>query len=119
MTDTTPTRRPWHWLVIAGVAAVVGIAVLWPLRTVGQVCILIYPPPPGCGSPVPQITAIGGIALIVALLTAIAVVWFIIPAPRTTIIALTVGIVAVTVLAAALVAISQTGIWDPPVLPIQ
>lgn len=119
MTETAPTNRPWLWLVIAGVVAAIAIAVLWPLQTVGQVCALIYPPPPGCFSPVPGIASIGGIAIVIALLIAIAVVWFTMPAPRTALIVLTGAIVVVTILAAGLVALSQTGVWDPPVMPIE
>lgn len=119
MTDTTTPSRPWLWLVIAGVVAAISIAVLWPLQHVGQVCVLIYPPPPGCFSPVPPIASIGAIAAIVALLVAIAVVWFTMPAPRTAVIVLTGAIVLVALIGAGLVVLSQTGIWDPPVLPIE
>lgn len=113
MTDRNSPRE-WWWPAIAAALAVIVIAVLWPLRTVGQVCILIYPPPPGCGSPVPQFAVLGAIALIIVLLGAIAVVWFTASGPRVPMILLTAGILAVGVIALALVQLSQAGAFDPP-----
>jgi hypothetical protein len=117
-TDTTPRKRQILWLAIAGVLALVGIAILWPLQYVGQVCILIYPAPPGCGAEEPRWVPFVAIGLVVALLAAAVIVYFTVPASRTAIILLAAGIVVVVALAAAVVALSQTGIWDPVQPPI-
>ena len=111
-------RKPVVFLVIGVALALVGIAVLWPLQYVGQVCVMIYPAPPGCGAPQPAVAALGGIALLIALLAA-EVVFFVTAArPRVPLILLSAGMVAVVALAAAIVALSQTGIWDPYQGPI-
>lgn len=122
-TDRTPLpgptpSRPRLWLAIGAVLAAVGTAVLWPLQHVGQVCIMIYPAPPGCGADEPRWVPLVGIGIIVALLAAQVVVYFTVQHPRTVLILLSAGIVVVILLAAAVVALSQTGIWDPYQPPI-
>lgn len=117
-TDHPPTARPRLWLIAASVLSVISIAVLWPLQYVGQVCILIYPPPPGCGAEEPRWVPIVAIGLIIAILAAAFVVYFTAPAPRTTLIVLCSAILLVLLLAAAIVALSQTGIWDPYQPPV-
>jgi hypothetical protein len=116
--DHTPSSGPKLWLVLGAVLAVIGIAVLWPLQKVGQICTMIYPAPPGCGADEPRWVPLVGIALIVALLAAQVVVYFTAPHARTPLILLSAGIVVVIVLAAGVVALSQTGIWDPYQPPI-
>ena len=111
--DRTPSTRPRLWLALGAVLAVVGIAVLWPLQQVGQVCILIYPAPPGCGADEPRWVPLVAIGLVIALLAAQVVVYFTVPRARTPLILLSAGIVVVVLLAAGIVALSQTGIWDP------
>lgn len=111
--DRPHTARPRLWLVLAGVLSAVSIAVLWPMQVVGQVCILIYPPPPGCGAEEPRWVPLVAIGLIVAMLAAAFVVYFTAPAPRTALIVLCSAILAVLLVAAGVVALSQTGIWDP------
>ena len=111
--DRTPSSRPRLWIAIGAVLSVVAIAVLWPLQQVGQVCIMIYPAPPGCGADEPRWVPLVAIGLVVALLAAQVVVYFTVPRSRTPIILLSAGIVVVVLLAAAIVALSQTGIWDP------
>ena len=120
---TTPTAPPSPararlWLAIGGGLAALSIALLWPLREVGQVCIAIYPPPPGCGSPVPSVAVTTGIALIVALVAAMVVVTLTAPSRWPIVVAGAALIVAVAVTVAALVMLSQTGIWDAP-LPVE
>ena len=121
--DHTPSPRPTLarprlWLAIGAVLAVVGIAVLWPLQQVGQVCVMIYPAPPGCGAEEPRWVPLVGIGLVIALLAAQVVLYFTAPRPRTPLILLSAGIVVVILLAVAIVALSQTGIWDPYQPPI-
>ena len=116
--ERTPSTRPRLWLGIGIALAVVGIAVLWSLRQVGQVCIMIYPAPPGCGAEEPQWVPLVGIALVIALVAAQVVLYFTVPQPRTALILLSAGIVIVVALAAAVVALSQTGIWDPYQPPV-
>ena len=116
--ERTPSTRPRLWLGIGIALAVVGIAVLWSLRQVGQVCIMIYPAPPGCGAEEPQWVPLVGIALVIALVAAQVVLYFTVPQPRTALILLSAGIVNVVALAAAVVALSQTGIWDPYQPPV-
>ncbi len=114
MTDIrTPSTRPRLWLALGAVLTVVGIAILWPLQYMGQICILIYPAPPGCGAPQPPIAAFLGIGLLIALLAAQVVLFFTTPRPRLALILLSGGMIAVVAIAAGIVALSQTGIWDP------
>jgi len=117
--DRTPSSRPKLWLGIGVALAALGIAVLWSLQQVGQVCIMIYPAPPGCGAEEPRWVPLVGIGLVIALLAAQVVLFFTRTNSRTALILLSVGIVVVVVLASAVVALSQTGIWDayqPPVI---
>ena len=116
--DHTPSSRPTLWLVLGAVLAVIGVAVLWPLQKVGQICTMIYPAPPGCGADEPRWVPLVGIGLIIALLAAQVVVFFTAQHSRTPLILLSAGIVVVIVLAAGIVALSQTGIWDPYQPPI-
>ena len=113
VTNTTPSKRPTLWLGVAGALALVSIAILWPLQYVGQVCILIYPAPPGCGAEEPRWVPFVAIGIVVALLATAVIVYFTVPSSRTGIILLAAGIVVVVAIAAAIVAFSQTGIWDP------
>ena len=117
-TDTIPLKRPKQWLVVAGILSVLAIAVLWPLQTVGQVCILIYPAPPGCGAEEPRWVPLVAIGLVVAAFAAIVVVYFTVEKPTRALAALTITIVAIVLIAAAVVALSQTGVWDPAQPPI-
>lgn len=109
----TPSTRPTPWLVLGSVLAVVGIAVLWPLQQVGQVCILIYPAPPGCGAEEPRWVPLVAIGLVIALLAAQVVLYFTAPRPRVPLILLSAAMVVVVLVAVAVVAVSQAGIWDP------
>lgn len=117
-TDRLPIARPRLWLLIATVLTTVSIAVLWPLQYVGQVCIMIYPVPPGCGAEEPRWAPLAAIGIIIAVLAAAFVVYFTVPAPRTALVVLCGVILAVTLVAAAVVALSQTGIWDPYQPPV-
>jgi hypothetical protein len=117
-TDHTPISRPRLWLVIAAVLSVVSIAVLWPLQAVGQVCIMIYPAPPGCGADEPRWVPLVGIGLIIAALATAVIVYFTVPAPRTILVVLCAVMLAILLIAAAIVALSQTGIWDPYQPPV-
>ncbi|CAN5502744.1 hypothetical protein BH10ACT7_BH10ACT7_21550 [soil metagenome] len=112
-TDQLPITKPRLWLIIASVIAVVSTAILWPLQQVGQICIMIYPAPPGCGAEEPRWVPLVAIGLIVGLLAAAFVVYFTRPAPRTLLVILTAAMVVVLGLACAIVWLSQTGIWDP------
>jgi len=112
-TDRVPIARPRVWLAIAAVLAAVSIAVLWPLQQVGQVCIMIHPPPPGCGAEEPRWVPLVAIGLIIAALAAAIIVYFTVDAPRTVIVALCGAMLVVLLVAGAVVALSQTGIWDP------
>lgn len=120
MTTEPPTARaPRLWLVLGAVLSAAGIAILWRLQKVGQVCVLVYPAPPGCGADEPRWVPLVAIGLVIVLLAAQVVVYFTVPRPRTTMILLSGGIVVVVVLlAAGAVALSQTGIWDPYQPPI-
>lgn len=112
-TDKLPITKPRLWLIIASVLAVVSIAILWPLQQVGQVCVLIYPAPPGCGAEEPRWVPLVAIGLIVALLAAAFVAYFTRPAPRKLLVIFTGAMLVVLGLACAVVWLSQTGIWDP------
>lgn len=116
--DSTPSTRPRLWLVLGAALTIIGIAVLWPLQQVGQVCIMIYPAPPGCGAEEPRWVPLVGIGVIVALLAAHVVVYFTVQHPRTALILLSAAIVVVILVSAGIVALSQTGIWDPYQPPI-
>ena len=114
--DHTPSHgptgaRPRLWLAIGGVLALVGMAVLWPLREVGRVCILIYPAPPGCGGPEPQLASFIGMGVVIALFAAQVAVYFTAPRPRTALILLSAAMIVAVTLAVAVVLLSQTGIW--------
>ena len=113
MTDVTPARKSRIWLLVAGILAVVAIAILWPLQGVGQVCIMIYPAPPGCFAEEPRWVPLAAIAIIIGLVAAMVVVAFVMNKPRTALILLTSAIVVVCALAVFVVWLSQTGIWDP------
>jgi hypothetical protein len=117
-TDPAPLRRPRLWLATGAVLAVLGIAILWPLQQVGQVCTLIYPAPPGCGAQEPRWVPLLGIGLVIAAFAAMVVIYFTVPRPRTVLIILGGGIVVIVALAAAIVWLSQTGIWDPYQPPV-
>ena len=114
----TPSTRPIPWLVAGIVLAAVGIAILWPLQQVGQVCVMIYPAPPGCGAAEPRWVPLVGIGLLVALLAAQVVAFATAARPRTPLILLSAGMVAVVALTIAVVGLSQTGIWDPYQPPV-
>ncbi len=113
---TPNSVRPlWPLLAAAGALALVGIAVLWPLRTLEQVCIAIYPAPPGCGATQHHWAALVGIGLVVALFAAIVVVRFTMHDPLVTMVIL-LGVMAVIIVAAlAVVAVSQSGMWNTPI----
>ena len=113
-----PPARPRLWLALAALLSVVSIAVLWPMQYVGQVCVLIYPAPPGCGAEEPRWAPFVGIGLVIALLATAVVIYFTVPAPRTPLILVCGAIVVVLALAAAVVSLSQTGIWDPYQPPV-
>ncbi len=112
-TGTNPPRKPTLWLTVTALLAALGIAILWPLQYVGQVCILIYPAPPGCGAQEPRWVPFVAIALVIGLLATVVVLYFTRPVSRTTIILLAAGIIVVVGAAAGIVALSQVGIWDP------
>jgi hypothetical protein len=116
--DRTPVRRPWPWLLLGGVFSVLAVALLWPLQHAGEICALIYPAPPGCGAPEPKIAVFTAIALVIAAFAAMVVVFLIARRPRLPLIVLTGAIVVVALLAAAIVGLSQTGIWDPYQPPV-
>jgi hypothetical protein len=116
--ENTPSTRPTLWLALGAVLAVAAIAILWPLQQVGQVCVMIYPAPPGCGADEPRWVPLVAIALVVALLAAEVVLYFTVARPRVPIVLLSAGMIAVIVLAAGIVALSQTGIWDPHQPPV-
>jgi len=117
-TDALPIRRPRVWLLVGSLLAALSVAVLWPLQQVGQVCILIYPAPPGCGSDVPRWVPLAAVAVVIAVLAAMFVVYFTVARSRVILLVLAAVIVLVTALAAAIVSLSQTGIWDPYYPPI-
>ena len=109
----TASSRPRLWLAIGAMVAALSIAVLWPLQKVGQVCVMIYPAPPGCGAQEPRWVPLVAIGVVVALLSAQVIVYFTSPRPRAILITLAGAMVFVVIVAAAVVGISQTGIWDP------
>lgn len=113
--STTPTRvaRPRLWLAVTAVLAIIAVAVLWPLQYVGQVCVMIYPAPPGCGAEEPRWVPFVAIGLVIAALVAAIVAFAVASRPRRVIVGAIIAIVVVTIAAAAVVALSQTGIWDP------
>ncbi|CAN5262955.1 hypothetical protein BH11ACT4_BH11ACT4_13930 [soil metagenome] len=114
----TPVRRPWLWLAIGGALAVLSIAVLWPLQHVGEICVLIYPAPPGCGAPEPRIAVFTGVALIVALFAAMVTVSLTVRRPVLPLVLLAAAIVLVAAIALGVVALAQAGVWDPPRPPV-
>lgn len=117
-TRPTPSSRPRLWLVLAAVLTTVSIAVLWPLQYVGQVCTMQYPAPPGCFADEPRWVPFVAIGLVVAALAAAVIVYFTVSAPRTILVVLCGVIVAILLLGAGIVALSQTGIWDPYQPPV-
>jgi hypothetical protein len=117
-TDQLPIRKPRMWLIIGAVLAALGTAILWPLQQVGQVCILIYPAPPGCGSPIPPVAPLVGIGVLIVLLAVMFIVYFTRPEPRRVLVVLAVAMIAVIGLTWAVVWLSQTGIWDPYQPPV-
>lgn len=124
MTDTvqSPTasggKRPRFWLFTGIAVALIAIAILWPLQSVGQVCVMIYPAPPGCFAEEPRWVPLVAIGLVIAALAAQVAVYATAARPRTAMIVLIAGTVAIVAIAAAIVALSQTGIWDPYQPPI-
>ena len=112
--ETPAPSRPHWWLALGVALGIVGIAALWPLRELGQVCIEIYPAPPGCGSAVPQVAVYISIALVIALVSAMVVLYVTQTKPRTAIILLGAGIVLAVLMSIAVVGLSQTGVWDAP-----
>lgn len=114
MTVEPTTPKPRIWLAAVAVLSVIAIGVLWPLQHVGQVCILIYPAPPGCGATEPQWVPFVAIGLVIALLCAALIVYLTKPDSRTLVIVCGAAIIVVTLIAAAIVGVSQTGLWDPP-----
>ncbi|MDP3207664.1 MAG: hypothetical protein Q8M65_00815, partial [Rhodoglobus sp.] len=67
-----------------------------------------------CGAEEPLWVPLAGIAAVVGLFCAMVVLYATQPAPRTALILLAAGIVVAVALAAAVVGLSQTGIWDGP-----
>ncbi len=115
-TDRIPVSQPRWWLLIGAVLAAVSIALLWPLQYAGQICALSFPAPPGCGAPEPRIATLTAIVVIVATFVAMVIITFTAKRPRLPLIILTGTILVIALLAAAIVALSQTGIWDAPFL---
>jgi hypothetical protein len=115
MTPSESARPSWPLLIAAAAMTVVSIAVLWPLRGVEQVCIAIYPAPPGCAAAEHHWAALVGIGIIVSLLAAIFVVAFTMHKPLVTIIVLLASMGVVLVVAVAVVAITQSAPWDLPI----
>lgn len=114
----TPVRRPRLWLLIGAILSALSIAVLWPLQQVGRVCAAIYPAPPGCGASEPGWVPLLAIGLILAAFAAMVVIYFTVQRPRTPFVVLAAVILFVAVLAAAIVGLSQTGVWDPYQPPV-
>lgn len=112
-TVATPASKPRLWLALAALLSVISIAVLWSLQDVGQVCVLTYPAPPGCGAEEPRWVPFVGIGLILALLATAVIVYFTVHPARTILVILAGAILLVLLVAAGVVALSQTGIWDP------
>ena len=117
-TTTTRPGRNWIWLLVAGILSVIGIGILWPLQQVGQVCALIYPAPPGCGADEPRWVPLVAIGLVIAIMTALVIVHFTVVRALLPQALLTAAIPVVTIAASLIVAISQTGIWDPYQPPV-
>lgn len=117
-TGSTPTSRPRLWLILGAALAALGIAILWPLQEFGRICVMIYPAPPGCGADEPRWVPLVAIGLVVAAVAAQVVVYFTVGGARVPLILLCGAIVVIVGLAAAIVALSQTGIWDPYQPPI-
>ncbi len=103
-TDRIMIAKPRLWLLIAGALTLVSIGVLWPLQFVGQICPMIYPAPPGCFAEEPRWVPF--------------VVYFTVSAPRTVLVLLSGGILAILLVGSAVVALSQTGVWDPVQPPV-
>jgi hypothetical protein len=118
----TPTtrilRRPWEWLIVIGVAGLLGMGWLWSLRTLGQICTLQYPPTPGCGAPQPMIVPFVVMGLVIAAWIAAAIVWFLVPRPRLWLILLSAFVVLAVLIGAGIIGLSQTGLFDPYSPPI-
>ncbi len=117
-TDRIMIAKPRLWLLIAGALTLVSIGVLWPLQFVGQICPMIYPAPPGCFAEEPRWVPFVAIGLIVAAFAAAVVVYFTVSAPRTVLVLLSGGILAILLVGSAVVALSQTGVWDPVQPPV-
>lgn len=111
--DAVPVRKPRYLLVVAAVLSALAVGVLWQLQQVGQVCILIYPPPPGCGAEEPRWVPLVAIGLVIALLSTAVIAYFTSASPKILLIVVCGGILAVTAIGALVVVLSQTGIWDP------
>lgn len=115
---TPVTRKPWPWLVVIGLAGLLGATWIWSMRELGQVCTLQYPPPPGCGAVAPTIVPTVIMALVVAGFVVAAIAWFLASRTRLTLILVIVAasIVAVTLVGAAIIWFSMQVPYSPPII---
>jgi hypothetical protein len=112
------TRRPWPWLVVIGLVGLLGVAWIWSMRGLGQICTLQYPAPPGCGAVAPGIVPTVVMALVVAGFVVAAIAWFLASPRRLTLILVIVAasIVAVVLIGALAIWMSMSVTYYPPVL---
>lgn len=115
---TPVTRKPWPWLVVIGLAGLLGATWIWSMRELGQVCTLQYPPPPGCGAVAPTIVPTVIMALVVAGFVVAAIAWFLASRTRLTLILVIVAasIGAVTLVGAAIIWFSMQVPYSPPII---
>lgn len=120
MTTDSPVRRQKLWLGLTSVITLVAIGALWQLhsRSQAEVCIMIYPAPPGCGAPQAPWIPFLAIGLIIAAFAAAVVVYFTVARSRLAIILLSAGIVLIALAAFGLDAVLQSGVFTPYQPPV-
>jgi hypothetical protein len=103
---------------VIGIVGLPGATWIWSMRELGQICTLQYPAPPGCGAAAPGFVPNIVMALVVAGFVVAAIAWFLAPPRRLTLILVIVAaaLVAVTLLAAAVIGLSMTVGYSPPII---
>lgn len=111
--DTTPVRSSWTWLIPGAILAIGGAIWLWFLAQ-PRVCILIFPPPPGCNSAIPSWLPYVGIGLL-ALLLIVLIVLAVRRSGTRALVGTVVAMAVVVIVFVVIMYLAFAGVFDFPV----